>query len=95
MKIFTQNISVMPRRREGSPRCGQLCLGKPEDNEDINSGPPKRCVANLGEPLRLGVLAIVQGLCSWPFSGRSYGPVWDYCGLLRGPLCDWFERVIS
>ena len=38
---------------------------------------------------------IVQGLCLWHVLGQSSGPVCDYCGLLQGPLCDLFGRVIS
>ena len=69
----------------------------------ISRGPPRRGHARLGEPrtkhgdflvylrrgrLCLGVLAMVRGLCLWHVSGRSRGSVCDYCGLLRGPLCD-------
>ena len=71
---------------------GQLCLGKPGYSEDRHSGPPKRSVARLGEPLSLGggrlclgVLAMVRGLCLWPVLGRSRGLVHHYCGLLQGP----------
>ena len=61
-----------------------------------------RGFARLGEPLRLGegglclgVSACVRGLCLWLVWGGSRGPVCDYCGLLRGPLCHLLERVIA
>ena len=63
---------------------------------------PRYGVTRLGEPLRLGrgklhlgVPVIVQGLCLWHVLGQSHGPVCDYCGLVRGPLCDLFGRVIT
>ena len=59
-------------------------------------------VAHLGEPLRLGggrlhigVPAMVHGLCLWPVLGQSRGPICDYWGLLRGPLCGLFGCVIA
>ena len=101
MKIFTRKIGAIPRyreglpRRRGSPRHGQLRLSEPEDKAWGLSSPPRRGVTRLGEPLRLGggrlrlgVRAMVQGLCLWHVSGRSHGLVCDCCGLLRGPLCD-------
>ena len=106
MKIFTRKIGAMPRHREGSPRSrgplrhGHTRLGEPRDSEDGLSGSPRRGVARLSEPLRLGggklsVPAGVQVLCLWPILGRSRGSVCDCCGLLQGPLCDLFERVIA
>ena len=103
MKIFTRKIGALPRRREGSPRSrGPLRRGHAHLGEDRLSGSPRRGVARLSEPLRLdeGKLRLsmpagVRGLCLWPISGRSHGSVCDCCGLLRGPLCDLFERVIA
>ena len=108
MKIFPRKIGAMPRRREGSPRSrgtlrrGHARLGEPEDIVDRLSGSPRRGVACLSEPLHLGrgklrlsVPVGFRGLCLWPISGRSRGSVCDCYGLLRGPLCDLFERVIA
>ena len=104
-EIFTWKIVATPRRREGPPRRGQLCLGEPGDSEGGHSGSPKRSVARLGEPLRLGGgklhlgggklhiggPTMVRGLCLRFVSGRSRGLICDYNGLLQGPLCDMFE----
>ena len=103
MKIFTLKISATPWRREGPPmrrgppRRRLLRLGEPVDSRGGHSGSPRRSVAHLGEPLRLGegrlylgVPVMVRSLCLRPISGQSRGLVCDYCGLLRGALCDLF-----
>ena len=58
-----------------------VCLGKP-----LRLGEDRLC---------LGELTIVRGLCLQPVWGRSRGLVCDWCGLLRGPLYDLFECVVS
>ena len=84
-------------RRKGLPRSRLLRLGEPGDSGGGYSGPPRQSVAHLGESLRLGrgrlhlgILVMVQGLCLRPVSSQSHGPLCDYHGLLRGPLCDLF-----
>ena len=114
MKIFTRKIDATPRcregllrrrgppRRRGPSRHRQLCLGEPGDKYCGRSGPLRRGVARLVEPICLGggrlylnVPTMVRSLCLWPVSGWSRGLVCDYFGLLRGPLCDLFGRVIA
>ena len=91
MKIFIWKIAATPRRRKGPPKRRLLLLGELGDNGGGHSSPPRRSIAHLGGcRLLLGIPAMVQGLCLRPVSGRSRGLVCDYCGLLRGPLCDLF-----
>ena len=53
MKIFTRKIAARPRRW-GFPRRRLVNLGEPKDNGGDHSGSPRRSVAYLGKPLRLG-----------------------------------------
>ena len=76
MKIFTRKIVSTPMRREGQlrrrgpPRSGHARLVELGDSGGGLSGSPRRDVACLGKPLRLGggrlrlgVPVTIQGLC--------------------------------
>ena len=54
MKIFTWKIGATPRHGEGPPKRRQLRLGELEDSGGGLFGPPRRGVAHLGKPLRIG-----------------------------------------
>ena len=61
-------MAATPRRKEGSPKrkgpakLGHAHLGKPEDSGGGLSGQPRRGVARLGEPLRLGGGGLCLGI---------------------------------